>query len=549
MLREAEATYLAILQHDSRQVEALNNLGNLWLVQGQVAAAIGTLEQALQILPNSPQLHYNLANACRTGGDNQKALEGYRRAIAIAPDLAPAHNNLGTLYKTQGDLASAERSLAEAVRIDPRYAEAYYNLGSIRQDRNNLAGACESYRRSIELCPDNPQAHYNLGTVYQAERQWDQAERCFNEALRWRPGYAQPHCNLGILRLSVGDDAAALQHFDQALAIDPACPEAHYNRGVVLVGCGKFTEGWPEYAWNARCPLNGVPTFSRPAWDGAPLAGRTLLVHCHNGLGDTLHFVRYLPEIRRHGAGRILLAAQERLHPLLADAGLECELVSPQTVDLDYDCYVSVIDLPMVFLTSDENLPPTRPYLKPRAALVDTWHTRLANLQGFRVGINWQGNPAYPWDQLRSFPLSAMEPLARVPGVQLVALQQGLGREQIAALGGRFDVVDLSSTVEGNDIDREGAFLDTAAIVANLDLVITTDSSAAHLAGALGAPCWLALHRGADWRWRRELETTFWYPSLRLFRPGIEPGWQALFERMADELLRLATTAPPRSQG
>jgi tetratricopeptide (TPR) repeat protein len=543
-LREAEAVNRAILAQDARQVDALNNLGNLWQEQQQFVAAIGAFQQALELLPNSPHLHYNLANAHRANGDEAQALAGYLRAIACAHDFAPAHNNLGTLYKSQGDLANAERALLEAVRNEPCFADAYYNLGSVRQDRKDLGGAREAYLRSIELRPDFPEAHYNLGIVYQAERQWNEAARCFEAALRLRANYAQPHCNLGIMRMAIGDDSKAMSHFEQALAIDPACPEAHHNLGILLLRWGRFAEGWPEYAWKASCPRNGVPTFSRPAWDGAPLAGQTLLVHCHNGLGDTLNFVRYLVEIRRRGAGRILLAAQERLHPLLADAALDCELVSPKVIDfpesVDYDLFVSVTDLPLVLRTSNENLPPETFILKPRASLVDFWRARLAHLQGFRVGIAWQGNPVYPWDHLRSFPLSVMEPIARVPGVQLVSMQHGLGREQLSTLKGRFDVAELS------DVDREGAFLDTSAIVANLDLVISNDSSLVHVAGAISAPCWLALHRGAEWRWGRGVETTPWYSSLRLFRQEDELGWDSLFDRMAAELPQFIAAVSPR---
>lgn len=528
-LSDAEAAYRQILASDPRNVEALNNLGTVLEDQGHHVEAAVCLERALTLAPNSGVLHFNLANALRAAGQCGRALAGYRQALVLVPNFAACHNNLGRLQMETGDLAGAQRSFEEAVRIDPVHADAHYNLGALSQDRGDLDAARTSYQRAIALRADHAVAHYNLGMVCQAQRDWDAARAAFVEALRIRPDYVQPHCNLGAMLLAFGEDQRALAHFEHALEIDPDCAEAHFNRGLVLLGCGDYAAGWPEYAWQFRCPSYSGSKFDQPAWDGSQLSGRTILITCGSGLGDTLQLARYASEVRQRGAGEILFAAQDVLHPLLAEAGLG-ELVSPRAQDLEFDVHVSLMELPYVFGSTDETIP-AAPYLAAGESLVAKWRERLSGLDGFRVGIAWQGNPDYLWDHLRSIPLAEFEPLARTRGVRLISLQRAAGCEQLPLLAGRFAVTDL-----GEDVDREAAFVDTAAIIANLDLVIASDSAVAHLAGATGAPVWVALPRGAYWRWQRARDTTAWYSSMRLFRQVSVGDWTSIFNEMAEKL-------------
>jgi hypothetical protein len=451
------------------------------------------------------------------------------------------HNNLGTLLTSQGDREGAERAFGEALRLDPQYADAHYNLGTVYQARNELERARACYERSLALRPDNAPGQYNLGMVWQALGNYEEARKAFFEALRLQPRDAEPHCNLGIMHLSLGEDDQALARFEEALRINPECPEAHFNRGAVLLARGDYAAGWPEYAWSERCALYGNRKFERPAWDGSPLSGETILVHCHHGLGDTLQFSRFAGEVRRRGAGRVLLAAQESLHPLLSESGLPCELVSPTADGLQYDRYVSLMSLPCVLRVTDETIS-GEPYLRAAEHRVAEWREALARFDGFRVGIAWQGNRNYAWDHLRSIPLAEFAPLARVPGVRLFGLQMGGGRRQLAAAG--FPIQDLT---EG--IDREGAFLDTAAIIANLDLVISSDTALAHLAGALGQPTWVALSCGAEWRWQRTRATTPWYRSMRLCRQSQVGTWSDVFEAMARGLQEEATRQAAQRSG
>jgi tetratricopeptide (TPR) repeat protein len=511
--------------------EAHNDLGNLLQDMGQLPEAIANFEQALRLRPEMAEAYYNLGNAVRVAGDDRRALAMYRQAIRLEPDLALAHNNLGTVLKALGDTDAAVCSLAEAVRLQPRLAEAQYNLATLLQLRGDLDVAKAGYLRTIELDPGYAPARYNLGTVWQAQNYWDEARACYLEALRIRPRYAEPLCNLGLMCLGVGQDTEALAYFDRALEVQPDFAEARCARGMLLLGQGNYQAGWPEFAWHARCASFGGRQFDLPAWDGSPLEGRTILIHCGQGLGDALQFVRYLPSVRARGAGRILLAAQVALHPLLRLSGVG-DLVAPDAPSLEFATQAAIMNLPGLFQATAETVPAEVPYLQADPDLVQQWHEKLARLDGFKIGIGWQGNRRYPWDHLRSIPLAEFEPLARTPGTRLISLQQGEGREQIQSVADWFEVVDL-----GDQVDRRaGAFVDTAAILKNLDLVITSDTALAHLAGALAVPVWLALPFAPDWRWLRQGQSTAWYPTMRLYRQARLGDWSAIFAGMAAEL-------------
>ncbi len=524
--------------------EALNDLGSLLQDMGQLPEAIANFEQALRLRPEMAEAYYNLGNAMRAVGDNRRALAMYRQAIRIDPDLAPAHNNLGTVLKALGDTDAAVRSLAEAVRLQPTLAEAQHNLATLLQKRGDLDTAKAGYLRTIELDPGYAPAHFNLGTVWQAQYQWDEARDCYLEALRIRPRYAEPLCNLGLMCLGVGQDIEALAYFDHALEAQPDFAEARCARGMLLLGQGDYQAGWPEFGWHSRCASFGGRQFDLPAWDGSPLEGRTILIHCGQGLGDTLQFVRYLPWVRARGAGRILLAAQLSLHPLLRQSGVG-ELVAPDAPSLEFATQAAIMTLPGLFHATAETIPAEVPYLQADADLVQRWRAKLARFDSFKIGIGWQGNRRYPWDHLRSIRLAEFEPLTHAPGVRLISLQEGEGRDQISSAADRFEVVDL-----GDEVDRQaGAFVDTAAILKNLDLVITSDTALAHLAGALAVPVWLALPFAPDWRWLRHGETTAWYPTMRLYRQTRLGDWSAIFTRMAAELPALVAKGRSPAKG
>ncbi len=289
--------------------------------------------------------------------------------------------------------------------------------------------------------------------------------------------------------------------------------------------------GWPAYEARWRCKqTTPVPAFTQPRWDGTPLDGRTILLYGEQGMGDTIQFIRYVPRVKE-GGGRVLVQCQNALlHLLSRTPGID-GLVGWGAAPPAFDVWMPLMSLPALFGTTVETIPAELPYVSIEPALIAHWRRQLAALPGFRVGIVWQGSPRHPWDRHRSAPLTAFAPLAEVPGVCLVSLQKGPGSNQLTDRPGGFPVVSL-----GDLQDTAGPFTDTAAIIANLDLVVTIDSAVAHLAGALGAPVWLALQRSSDWRWPLDRSDSPWYPTARLFRQTTLGDWAPVFRAMADAL-------------
>jgi hypothetical protein len=298
---------------------------------------------------------------------------------------------------------------------------------------------------------------------------------------------------------------------------------------------GDFEQGLVEYEWRWRArlkPLVPCP-YQRPYWDGGPLEGKTLLLHAEQGLGDTIQFIRYAAVARERGA-RVVLGCPKPLLRILRSCRFLDRLVEEITPALDFDVYCPLMSLPGVLKTTLESVPAEVPYLFASQELVQKWRERLGSLEGFKIGIGWQGSPTYVGDRWRSIPLRSFAPLAEMAGIRLVSLQKTAGREQLAELGDRFPVADFAEEMD----EAAGPFMDTAAMMTQLDLVITSDTAIAHLAGALGVAVWVALPLVPDWRWLLDRSDNPWYPTMRLFRQQ-EPGdWTGVFDRIRDAMER-----------
>jgi hypothetical protein len=266
-------------------------------------------------------------------------------------------------------------------------------------------------------------------------------------------------------------------------------------------------------------------------WQGEPLAGKTILLHAEQGLGDTIQFIRYAPIVKQHGA-TVIVECQKPLLGLLQGCPGVDQLVGQGDAIAGFDVHAPLLSVPGILKTTVETVPARIPYLFPKPALVEHWRTRLIQLGGFKIGIAWQGNPRYPNDRFRSIPLRCFAPLAQVPAVRLISLQKGPGAEQLAEVRNLFPIADLAGELD----QQSGPFVDTAAVMKNLDLVITSDTAAAHLAGALGAAVWVALPSAPDWRWSLDRCDSPWYPTMRLFRQRDWGNWQDVFEEIEQAL-------------
>jgi hypothetical protein len=365
-----------------------------------------------------------------------------------------------------------------------------------------------------------------------------EAVACYRRALERNPSLAEFWKNLGNALTRQAELEEARSCYEYALKLNPAYTECRTDLATTLLQLGDYQQGWVEFESRPET-AEIARQIARPLWDGSPLDGRTILLVAEQGLGDTLHFIRYASLVKERG-GTVIVASQKPLLPLLETCRGIDYLVAQEGIPTDFDVYAPLMSLPRIFRTTLESIPAPVPYLHARPELVESWRRDLRPLGRFLIGVAWQGSPGYALDRDRSFPLMQLAPLARLPGVTLISLQKGPGSEQIREASDQFPIVDLSGR-----IDREsGPFVDTAAIMKCLDLVIGCDSSLVHLAGALGAPVWVAHSFVRDWRWMLGREDSPWYPTARLFgqtRPG---DWDGVFSRMVEALSERLAARP-----
>jgi tetratricopeptide (TPR) repeat protein len=533
---DALHNYGEALRLEPSRAATHNSLGILLVQKRDLAGAAASFRRAVELQPEFAQAHNNLGNVLKELGDRTAALSCYREAVRVDPDSADGHNNLGLLLNDLERFDEAIHSFQQVARLHPKNATALNRLGILQARRKDLAAAADSFRRAKEIRPDFAEAHTNLGNALKEQGNLDAAIACYRQAVRLAPTLAEGHNNLGLLLADLGQPEGAMACYNRALELRPDYRDARHNRALAWLLLGDYERGWPEYEW--RWGSTGLPArkINRPEWDGGPLGGKTILLHAEQGLGDTIQFVRYAPLVKARG-GKVVFVCQPPLLRLLAQC-LGVDRIARQGDPLPpFDVHAPLLSLPRLFGTAAQSIPANVPYLQADPVLVDRWHQRLAPLPGLKVGIAWQGSTRFRLDQYRSVPLKRFAPLARVPGVTLVSLQKGHGSDQ--APKAPFPVVTL------DDLDEQsGPFMDTAAVMKNLDLVVTADTAQAHLAGALAVPCWVALPAAADWRWLVGREDSPWYPTLRLFRALRAADWGPVFERMAREL-RAQVGAPP----
>lgn len=508
-------------------------LAHLLHEQGKLHPASLHYEQALRIDSSDIRAWTGLARVRKEQGELVEARDNYLRVLKLRPDAAWAHFELGNVYQVERSWVEAIACFREAVRLSPEYFKAIVNLGNALREHHQLDEALEWLERAVTLRDDYAAAHSNLGAVLQDQYRYDEAQRAFERAIELEPDKVQFHFNLGNVLKDQGRIAEAAAAYDTALRIAPDFSQAICSRASVSLATGDFAAGWAGYEERINCPQINTRKLRKPRWNGERLTDAQLLIHCEQGFGDTLQFIRYA-KLAAERAPNIVVAVQTPLVPLLTQSGIP-GVVSEENDPAGFDVHAPLMSLPHIFGTTLETVPRDVPYIKAEPTNIDRWRAELAHHSGFRVGIVWQGRPDYRGDRMRSIPLGEFAPLAAVPSVRLLSLQKGPGVEQIAAEAGRFPLIDL-----GSQLDRDAAFVDTAAAMLSLDLVITSDTSTAHLAGALGVPVWVALSAAPEWRWMVSGDESPWYPTMRLFRQSTLGRWSDVFERMAGELDRRA---------
>jgi tetratricopeptide (TPR) repeat protein len=526
--------YRKALELDPEHSRALLNLGVCLDSRGMPEEALLCYQRALELDPTDPIAHYNLGNIFKKMGLYDEAIRHFREAVLRYPGYTEAHYNLGVSLYEKGDPDNAGDCFRTVISLSPGYAGAYYNLGNVLKDKGQTDEAILCFEKAIALNSDYAEAHNNLGNIYKDSGNPAAAMKCYRRAIEINPSYSGAYFNLGNTLKEQREFAEAMHCFRKAVEHSPDYAEAHWNLSLLLLAHGNFAEGWKEYEW--RWKLKGVSerAFPQPLWDGSALDDRTILLHAEQGLGDAIHFIRYAPLLAERGA-RVLVECQKELAPLFRNiSGLDQVIAGGEKLPA-FDVHCPLLSLPLVFGTEAQSIPATVPYIIADAALAHKWKERMqAGPAGFRVGLVWSGSPVNKQLRYRSCSLHTFSPLAQLAGDTLIfySLQKGIDAQQAKAPPEGMRLIDYTDELQD--------FSDTAALIENLDLVISIDTSVSHLAGALGRPVWTLLHRDADWRWLLDREDSRWYPTMRLFRQDATGQWDTAVSLIVEELKRLS---------
>ena len=536
-LQAAIDAYRQALVINPNYAEAYSNLGNALKDQGDLQAAIDAYRQALVIKPHYAEAYSNLGNALKDQGDLQAAINAYRQALVIKPDYAEAHSNLGNALKDQGDLQAAIDAYRQALAINPNYVEVYNNLGIALIDQSDFQAAIDAYRQALAINPNYAEVYNNLGIALIDQSDFQAAIDTYRQALDINPSLLNAYSNLGIALQNQGDLQVAIDIYRQALAINPDYPVAHWNLSLLQLLLGDYENGWKEYEWRFRLETkpHAYPQIER--WTGGSLAsGESLILVSEQGLGDTLQFMRYAFYLNNTGRSAAL-CAQVKLHDLIRSSGVTTVIYSPEQANqLTTGKWFPLLSLPGYLQVRPDHPIVDTPYIKVPEEQIDYWRQKLAAEQRPIIGINWSGSPNIEKRSLRgrSLPLETFAPIVEKTTVTLLSLQKGYGSEQLADCSFRHRFVGCQE-----DVDQTWDFVETAAMIANCHLVITSDTAVAHLAAGMGHPTWLLLTQMPDWRWGMEGESSFWYPSMRLFRQRERGNWTEVMERVATALATL----------
>ncbi|MCP5195517.1 MAG: tetratricopeptide repeat protein [Gammaproteobacteria bacterium] len=527
-LAEAVARYQEALRRRPDWPEVLNNLGLALRDQGRLAEAIDCFEQALQLLPDNLEMLSNLGLALIDAGNSGKAIGRFKEALRLWPDVPELLSSLGNALQAQGQLDEAVSCHTEALRLKPDCSLAFNHLACVLQKQGKLDEAIDQYGEALRIKPDDFQILNNLGTALQAQGQLDEAVANYGEALRIKPNDFQILNNLGTALQAQCKVKEAIVHFRQALRLRPDHPETNWNYSLTCLLLGDFELGWTKYEWRWLTKGSKPHGHPQPQWNGSELKNRTILVHCEQGFGDSIQFVRYAEWVKAQG-GKVALFCPTELTRLFKTAA-SIDVLASELKDLPRcEVQIPLLSLPLIFKTGLATIPNRVPYLSAFPDLVVRWRIRLGGLPGCKVGIAWRGRPSHQNDHNRSIAANLFARLLDVKSCSFVSLQIDTLSEERETFAGHGNFLDVSGDLSD--------FAETAAVVANLDLVIAVDTAVIHLAGALGRPAWVLLPFAPDWRWLLERDDSPWYPTLRLFRQPAIGDWVSVISVVQQQLI------------
>jgi tetratricopeptide (TPR) repeat protein len=568
---QAVDSFARTVSLDGGNADACLNRGNCLHRLGDAVGAVEAFRQAILIRPTYAAAHSNLGNALQEMARWEESLESHRLAVELDPEIALFHFNLGNAFKATHRYSEALESYENALRLQPQHAGALGNLGAVLVELDRFEAAIGCFERLTLLKPADAKAHSNLGNALVARRRFREAIQCFEHAIKiapadpqtymnWAnalvgigdlhgavdclnqavvidPEYAEAFNNLGSALKALGQFAQAVEHFDRAIHLDPALAEAYWNKSLLFLLTGDFDAGWRLYEWRSKTKeyLKYPSAFGQPLWLGQAefgglegIDGKTILIHSEQGLGDTIQFARYLPLLADCGARVVFELPSALLGVLQGLPGVSEFVVKGQVLPAaDFHC--PLLSLPLAFNTILDSIPSPAPYLKADAQKVKQWSERLGPKSRPRIGLVWSGNAQHKNDHNRSVPLQLL--LSHLPErFEWVSLQRELREDDHQVLESHPWLRHFGAELED--------FTDTAALCALVDLVISVDTSVAHLSGSLGRPTWILLPYLPDWRWLLDREDSPWYLSAKLYRQSTIGQWSPVMAQVAQALSR-----------
>ena len=542
--------------------------------------AAAEFRRACELKPSFVEAQYNLAKALKDSGRFDEAIDAYQRTLALDAKVSPAWNNLGNLFKHSRRTDEAIYAYQHVLKLEPNNAEAYCNLGAAYQDKGQLDKAIEAYERALALRPQFADAARNLGSALYEAGRVDESIEPFQQALKMRLDFAEAHHGLGAALHDLGRYDEAAEAFQRGLAIRPGDPNCTYSLGLVRLVQSRLEEGFAQY--EARLRIVGTDKavardFPQRRWDGSDLHGRRILLHSEQGLGDTIQFVRYASLVRERGGHVIVQCPSPLVRLLEGQLGIE-QVVASDQVPPPFEVHCPMLSLPYVFKTTQATIPAAVPYLTPDAGRARQFADRIAgqrqirntNLEirnnveiqtgndrnaglgplnssnspwfrvsdfGFRasdplrVGFVWAGGPEHANDRNRSIRFNDFLKLLDLPNIRFFSLQKGPAADELTSS----PIANRKSQIANFSAELSD-FADTAALIANLDLVISVDTAVAHLAGALAKPVWVLLPFAPDWRWMLDRRDSPWYPTMTLFRQRRMGEWKEVIQQVVTVL-------------
>jgi tetratricopeptide (TPR) repeat protein len=542
-LEDALTQFDAALKLDTDYISALHNRGGLFQSMGRALDASQDFQHVLSLTPQNPIAHFNYGNILYVQGQLREAVAHYEHALKLKNDYLEAMINLGMVLSQMGQAEQSKQWLdiaqcwfEKVLKADPHNVVALNNVGNVLRQKGNPEEALLAYREAIRINPTYAQAVINMATSLRDLNRISEALEAGRLALKLMPESSDARINLGVFLQDVSEHEEAITHFDEALRLKPSSLDAKWNKALSLLSLGDYQNGWQLYETGLGIAhMRGDSLSAERRWRGESFVGKRLLLWAEQGLGDTLQFIRYAQMCKARG-GKILVRCPQALQTLLANCA-SIDAVSDNFEQNDFDFHAPLMSLPFIFDTLLHTIPSSVPYLHVSEAARLRWKNKIFFRREFKVGLVWAGNPrknqmnAHMIDRRRSMTLEALRPLFDVSGIQFYSLQMGAEAAQIEIYGLKDRIIDFTQEIKD--------FEDTAALIEQLDLVISVDTSVVHLAGSLGKAIWVMSRSDACWRWLQNRADSPWYPTARIFGQKTPGDWEQVVSSIRAELEKI----------